>query len=312
MLSTISRRPISESDWGIFVIQIITPVLITFCSNRIDLLKAICRVSVVFAVADFSANALTYLGIFKLAEHVGDGSEYGLHYLGLPGNSFAEGLISFLAISYTASGIARSPSALSRLARYGLLVALFVSEWLIRARVDLGLSIVAVFLLIWPWSFRLPMAWVAIALSAVFLASTFYPNPYKTDETLRRDLMTMGVRTALERPLLGDGPRYRATADLDADYRQLHQAGITESGTLDFAIAYGIPSTVCLYLSTIFALAATRFRQTLPAVLLVCLTGSLAMTGGLGSFLGSIVFYLALIICQREEWWLLRADSRLV
>ena len=278
------HRAMSTADWGVFVMQIALPVLLTLCPTRIDLLRAVCRIALVFAVADFTLNALSYMGVVNLVEHVGGASSYGLHYLGLPGSSFAEGLVAFLAIVYVAFGTLFSRSALALAARFGLIALLFLSEWLIRARVDFGLSIVAVVLLLLGRSLRLPLVSIALLLTMVFLVSTFYPNIYETDEVLRQYLMEMGARTALHHPLLGAGVHYRATADLVAGYRQLHEAGITESGTLDFAIAYGIPATVCLYLSAFFALAATRVRQTLPAVLFGLPYRSSSYDRGIGVF----------------------------
>jgi hypothetical protein len=299
--------PPSIEDWGIFVIEIATPVFLIFSPHRVAILRLTLKIAVFFAFGDLFFNATTYAGLSRLSDVSGSyNSSYGVHYLGIPGNSFAEGIVAFLAISYISSGLPNSTNKKELFFRILLLLLLFLSEILIRARSDLAISIVAAALLSFRKSHHFPMILVSVSISILLLYATFHHNPYDTDESLRANLMRHGISEASHNILLGEGPRYRPTADLVANFRILSSAGITESGTIDYVTAYGALSTVLMYLSLFFALAASRSKQTIEAVLLACLSGSLVINGGLSSFLGSIIFYDSLVICQREEWWLLK------
>jgi hypothetical protein len=304
-------RPMVAPDLGVFVVQAGTPVLVLLCFDRAGLLQAICRFAVLFAFADLAVNLLALFHIASVARVEGAGTSYGAHYLGLPGNSFAEGIVAFVGVSYLAAGVPFARTS-QRFIRLGLIAALFGSEVLIRARTDIGISVVAVALLLFRNSHRIPAFAVAAFVSAALLFATFHAAPGNHEERLRSDMMVVGFAEAKTHVLLGVGSRYRDTQDLIANYRSLRDGGITESGTLDFAIAYGWFATICLYLSALLALAAPRLRQTLPAVLLVCLLGAIATTGDLGNFFGSTVFYVVLILCQREEWWTLQFTPRAI
>ena len=308
-----SQKPMTMNDWGVFTVQIGSPILLTLSNNRAPLLRTLCRISVLFAAGDFAVNLLSYLGVANLALHPGQiGGPYGVHYLGLPGSSFAEGIVAFLAVSYVAAGVRSSRTRLETTARIVIIALLFGSEILIRARADFGLSIASVLLLLTPGARRLPLVLVSVAISALLLGATYWWNPYDSDEQLRGDLIAEGVRAALSHPLIGEGIRYRNFNEVVANFQALQQAGVTESGALYFAVAYGIPAMICLYLSSFFALVASRNRLTLPAVMLACLTGSLAIAGTLLPFLGSVAFFVSLIICQREEAWLLIPRDRAI
>jgi hypothetical protein len=304
----IHRSP-SAADWGVFAVQVLAPIFLILSPHRNEILVFTLRTAVVFAFCDLFVNVVTYTGVARLSEKSGDYSSYGIHYLGLPGNSLAEGLVAFLAITYISSRIPQSIGRWEFLARILLLGLLFFSEFLIKARSDLGISIVSAALLAFRNSNRFSMALVASIVSVIFLAATFFHNPYNTDDTIRANLMQRGFTASEHNIFIGQGARYRATSDLVGNFRTLNAAGITESGTLDYAIAYGALSTISLYLSFFFALSAKRYHQTIAAVMLACLTGALAINGGLSSFLGSIALYISLIICQRDEWWSFGPES---
>ena len=308
-LAGASERRMDAPDLGVFVVQVATPMLMLLCVDRAGLLRAICRFAVLFAFADLAVNLLGLLHVSRIAEVVGRGTTYGAHYLGLPDNSFAEGIVAFVAIAYIAAGVPHA-RGFHRATRLLMVAALFGSEFMIRARADIGISAVAVALLLFRNSHRIPAMAVAAFVSAALLFATFHSAPGNDEERLRSDMMVVGFAQAKTHVLLGIGSRYRDTQDLIASYRSLRDGGITESGTLDYAIAYGWPATICLYLSGLLALAAPRFRQTLSTVLLACLLGAIVSTGDLANFFGSTVFYAALILCQREEWWTLQYTPR--
>jgi hypothetical protein len=117
--------------------------------------------------------------------------------------------------------------------------------------------------------------------------------------------MQTGLEDALSHPLLGSGPAWRDASGLEATYQSLTGAGVTESGVLDLSVAYGVPSATLFVLAALLALGATRSRLTLPAVILAMLTAELAFGDSLTGFLGAILFFTSLTICQRDELRLL-------
>ncbi len=117
--------------------------------------------------------------------------------------------------------------------------------------------------------------------------------------------MLKGLGDALSHPLLGSGPAWRDTSGLEATYQSLAGAGVTESGFLDLSIAYGVPSAALFLLAAVLALVATRSRLTSPAVMLSMLTAELAFGDSLTGFLGAVLFFTSLTICQRDELRLL-------
>ncbi len=102
-------------------------------------------------------------------------------------------------------------------------------------------------------------------------------------------------------PILGSGPSYIDTSSLVATYQQLHAAGIVESGFAYFAIFYGLPAALALVAASLTAQGARRPGQSFASVVLCLMTAVFAFSSPIGSFLGSIAFYTALIYCQRDE-----------
>ena len=301
-ISGLFYRHNSASDWGIFIIELALPIFIMLIKSRTNLFLRICQTCVVFAAGDLIVNLGTFLGFNYFNKNTsGENSEYGIHYLGIPGNSFAEGIVAFVAVSYLTAIFVEKKSFYSRSFLVLAIVALMASEWMIRARTDFLMSTVSIFLLAHKKSYKVPLILVLLVMSSILLWGSFYDNPYNTNESLRVDLLLDGAQRALRFPMLGEGAHFRSTSELTANYFRLRDAGITESGTLDHAIAYGIPSIMAFYISVFLVLSAGRNHQTLPVVIVVCMTGSMVLTGSIDSLFGALIFYLSLAICQREE-----------
>jgi hypothetical protein len=121
------------------------------------------------------------------------------------------------------------------------------------------------------------------------------------DNALRSMLLLDGLDGALHHPILGSGPFYIDPGSLIANYQLLHDAGVVESGIAQFAVFYGLPSTVALLTASLVAQGAGRPAQSFASVVLCLITAILTFSTPIGSFLGSIAFYTALIYCQRDE-----------
>jgi hypothetical protein len=244
---------------------------------------------------------LDYLGISHLAKHAGqEGSAYGLHYQGAAGSSFAAGLVGFLAISFVMSDF--SSSAIhGKIARGLVAVALIGSIYLTGTKTYLATALFSTAIFVIPANRRIPLVVCGAGVSILFLYVTFNYAAGDTDNQLRSMLILDGLDGAKRHPVLGVGPSYIDTTSLHATYQQLHSAGVVESGLFQFAIFYGLPSAICLVTSSCLSQAAIRPKQSFSSVVLCMITSILAFNPAIGSFLGSITFYTALIYCQRDE-----------
>jgi len=288
-------------EWGVAGVTFGVPVLVGFCGVRGEFLRAIGVMCVVFATLDLTFNILDYFGIAHLVSHVGGvGSSYGLHYLGAAGSTFAAGLVGFLAVSFVASGFA-SGSLAANLARMAVVAAFIGSLYLTGTRTYLAASLVSAAIFILPANRRAPLVIFGGALAALFIYMTFNFASGDRDNALRSLLLLDGVEDALRHPILGSGPSYIESGSLIASYQQLHEVGVVESGIAQFAIFYGLPAAAALVAASLAAQAAGRRFQSFASVVLCLLTSVLAFGTPIGSFLGSIAFYTALIYCQRDE-----------
>ena len=277
-----SDRAYSLSDWGLLGLQAGTPVLVALNSRRMQLLSALGWICVAFATADMTANIWFALQ----GEWQRDP--------GFAGNTHAAGLVGFTGVAFLA---ARKQSRL----RWVLILALIGSLCLIDARRYLGMALVATVLLNRRPAFRFPLVVVTLVSAAIGLYGTFTTGPLNFGDNLRASLMETGLDDALSHPLIGSGPMWRDASGLEATYQSLAGSGVTESGVLDLSIAYGVPGAILFVLSPMLALLAPRSKLTLPAVMLAMLTAELAFGDSLTGFLGAILFFTSLTICQRDE-----------
>ncbi len=275
-------REYSLNDWGLLALQAGTPLLLLFNNRRPQLLDAVGWVCVGFATVDMAANFwAAALGSWERDP-------------GISGNTHAAGLVAFIAVAFLvgrANGWWRWP----------LIALLLGSLCLIDARRYLGMAIVAVPLLTLRPLAKLPLVLVTVMAAAAGLVGTFSTGLLSFGDDLRGSLMKEGLADALAHPLLGTGPEWRDTSGLEATYRSLSGAGVTESGLLDLSIAYGLPAALLLVLSALLALSASRSRLTLVPVMLAMLTAELAFGDSLTGFLGAVVFYTVLTVSQRDE-----------
>ena len=287
-----ATKPLDVRDLGVFALQAAVPIALLASPRRADLLKALGWTCVLFATLDAGANLLASAGVFDLPAYGGRVDAAGVHvrYPGLSGNTLAAGLVAFVAIGFLASRL----SWKRVLFVAPLIVALFVSLWLIDARRYLALAALAVSLIAWRPATRIPLPLVAIVVGATGLSAAFSPV---FDDELRSLLIRQGVGLAAAHPVLGEGPQWRDTSTLVANFENLSAAGVTESGILDLAVAYGVIASVALLLSALLAMGRRRLDR-LPAVLLCLLTASLAFSDPLNGYLGALVFFAALACCQ--------------
>lgn len=277
------------------------PVLIGFCNARGELLRAIGIVCVGFGCVDLAFDLLDYSGILHLANHVGEpGSGYGLHYLGAAGSTLAAGLVGFLAVSFVASGFATG-SLVSNAVRIVLIATFMGSIYLTGTRTYLAASLASATLFVLPMNRRAPLVVCGVAIAALFLYMTFNSAIGDHDNALRSMLLLDGFDDAMRHPLLGSGPSYIDSGSLFATYQWLHSLGVVESGFAQFAIFYGLPAAVALMAASLTAQGARRPQQSFASVVLCLITAIFAFGSPIGSFLGSITFYTALIYCQRDE-----------
>ncbi|HEY5107216.1 MAG TPA: hypothetical protein VII73_10670 [Caulobacteraceae bacterium] len=299
------ERGMDLRDWGLAAVEIGTPVLLFFSSRRFQILDAIARVCVVFAILDMLANFLAVLGLISLDVYSGRIDQFGtrIRYPGLTENTLASGLVCFIAISYLAWRLAnhRLQSRFIRLCVIAPAIALlFLSLDLIDARRYMLMALAVVALLLVDKRQRLPPILIAAAIAAIFLAATEMADYGDLGNRLRGTLMAEGAARAVTHPIFGEGVFHRGAET--GGYEVLSQAGVTESGVLDMAIAYGMPATVLFVACCLLTLNARRRGQTWASAVLAVMTGGLAVQDEVSSFLGALLFYGVLLHCQRDEW----------
>lgn len=281
-------RPFEPRDIGVFALQAVVPIVLLASPRRAELLTALGWMCVAFAGIDAAANLVAAAGLIELPAYGGRMDQAGVHirYPGLSGNTLAAGLVAFLAVC----ALARRPSSW----RLALIALLLISLWLIDARRYLALAVFATPLLVWRPAWRLPLPLVSIAIGAVGLTAAF--SPVFGDE-LRGLLIRQGLDTARGHLLLGLGPQWRDTSELAATFTSLSDVGVTESGWLDLAVAYGALAAAALGFAALLAMGA-RNADRFAAVLLALLTASLAFSDPLDGYLGALAFFGALAGCQ--------------
>jgi hypothetical protein len=290
----------SFRDLGLFGIDCVVPLILFFFRRQSDLLLRICQICVLFATGDMVANITTYFNIGHLAQVAGEAGSlnYGLHFLGLSGNSLAVGYVSYIAASYLAFRVktGRLFSASSV-----LFLLICYSIYLSGARRYIGLESVTATIILFPGLRRIPLLFWSFTTALIFLYFTFSAPSYDVDNVLRAKLMTSGLETALHAPFLGYGVHYIDFSNIKyATYSLLSSLGVTESEILTFAINFGVCTALLILASCIFAFSRYKQIPSFPAILLAMLTSELVFAGSIGSFLGSIVFYACLTYCQNE------------
>jgi len=295
------HKPMNVNDWGVFAIEVGTPALILISQRRTELLVATGYFCVVFGLVDAVVNILAWADVLHIASYAEkrDVDEVSIHYPGLSENTHAVGLVAMTGLFALASSIKRSGMP-KLILTTGAILALFVSLYLSDARRYIWMAVVGFTVIAVPISRILPLVVLACAIALFALYGTFF-NVFDPLDDLRARLMADGFFKALHYPIFGGGVYYRDMSNEVPGYSSLSNNGITESGFLDFCIAYGIPAATLFTLSALVALAARRRVQSMPAVLLAMLTATLAFGNILNGFLGAILFYGSLIWVQQDE-----------
>ena len=297
-------RPSALPDWGLFALQLGLPVILILTIERGDLIRAICKVCVIFASIDMIANLLAVAGLFELPQLSARVDQFGrsLRYPGLSGNTHAGGLVAFIAMVYLINLFDFRRLFSSRnvvLAAWTGLI--FISLLFIDARRYLVLIICAAPLLAIPFAKRIPLPALMTVVVALMLGRTFTADFSDRGNQLRQDLMMSGAARAAEHPWLGEGVFYRSGEGLISTFSSLSQAGVTESMVLDFSISYGIFSTLAFVAACVLAAGGRRASPHPPAIFLALLTAELFFGGVLQGVLGSVLFFACLTYCQREQ-----------
>ncbi len=138
---------------------------------------------------------------------------------------------------------------------------------------------------------------IAVVVAGLFLYLTLASDD--PENVMRGDLTAAGWEDAMRSFWLGDGVHHYDWAE--PNFQDLWSAGITESGFVDLAKAYGVPSAVAFVLAGLAALAASRRRITAVAATFAMLLATLENEIVMVRFLSASVFYLASFIILFEE-----------
>jgi hypothetical protein len=297
------NREINIKDWGLFFLQVGTPILLFFSNVRPTLLRATAVCCVLFATLDAGANIGAAAGLWSLSDA---GARYGelgqriSRFGGLSGSSLATGLVALVAVGFLASRLRQPRQWVGFMTALTLLLLIGVSLELSDARRYLGGAVVMVALLALPWGSWVPLPLVSATLGFGGLFLTF--DASDSENVQRANLMASGWRDALSNIWMGEGVYYRQTA-ATPDFNGLWASHATESGAIDLAIAYGWLATAALIISALLALGAKRDSLTWPPVLLSIMTGEIAYTNPISGFLGAVLFFgcIIFIVCDEHQ-----------
>lgn len=301
MAGFVSRNP-STQEVGVAALQIGVPALIILSPNRLRLISLISLFCIGFAVLDACANLLAVVHIVDLQQYSGRMTDEGLlvRYPGLSGNTHAAGIVAMIAI--IALCLRATKARPGAIVLYVSLMSLLISSLiLIDARRYTVESLVASGWILAPRLRKIHPLVVILMLSGPALWGTFNNILDPTDD-LRARLMQHGFYQSLQHPLLGRGVTYVPPTYDQPGYQTLAAEGVTESGFLDMAIAYGYPAALAFLFGSIAALSAIRRRISAPVVLVTLMTGELFYGTPLNGFIGSVLFYSSLIFIIQDEF----------
>ena len=283
-----------------FALQVGAPVLLSLNPRRLELIVAIGVICVAFAMIDAAANLLAVGRVVELAVYSGrlgvDGVR--LRYPGLSGNTHAAGLVAMVAIVSLGARLRRAAPPRSML--YAVAIAvLFGSMILIDARRYTALAALGLVVILYKPARRVPAALIATLVAGAAVWAIFR-TIFDPADDLRARLMLEGLARAAEHPILGRGPAYLDPSAFQPGFQALATEGVTESGVLDLAVAYGIPAVTLLIAACMLALSTRRRAQSTPLVILTLLTAELAFGNPLTGFLGAVLFFACLLSLQLE------------
>jgi hypothetical protein len=292
-------EPPSLNDWGLFALQVGALPLLLFNNQRAYFINAIGSVCVGFALIDAVASFGDLAGFWRLAEHGGRFTDTGIveRIPGLTGNSHAAGLVALVACCFVATRLQFWRAWRGTVCAAAVLTILFGSLILSDARRYIGEAVLCIGLVGFQfWRFA-PLQLLAPTLGAAGVWYSF--THWDSDNVLRADLMADGWREAADHVLIGDGVTYRVIEGGGSYYLRL--ANVTESGVIDFALAYGWLATGLLILALVFSLSGARRQLFWPVGLLTVLSGELAYGNPLEGFLGAIMFFGSLLFALVDE-----------
>jgi len=299
-MAAVLSRGYGMEEWGLFALQVAVPAMLLMAPPQNGLIRAILQVCLGFALLDAAANFLAVAGVVELPEMSARVDEFGRRqrYPGLAGNTHAAGLVAFLGACYVAY-LARI-----RLTPFVIVAGIVVlaSLLLIDARRYLVLTVLAVPLIYFYASRRIPLLALSGALAGFMLFRTFTADYADTGNQIRAMLLEDGFSRAMSFPLIGDGARYYSSEGVISTYTSLSMAGVTESLVLDLAITYGVLPTLLFLGACVLAMCARRLILQPPVVILALMTAELFFGGTLAGSLGAITFFACLTSCQKDGW----------
>jgi hypothetical protein len=292
----------TTKDFGQFGIYCGVPIFLFLNSDRVMLADTVAFICVLAALADLVFN----LGvIFDLVQPVVvttfefNGQSVN-RYPGISGSVLGAGLVGLVASIYVAARVRLADSRRALLFWLVVLMAIFLGLVLVGSRRYLVEAIVGVFVLLLglPNSLTLPL--VGPAIGAFGLYETFHN--FDVGNRVRQTLMRAGWEDLQAHFWTGAGILYREQAlNVTMSFGSLWKERVTESGFLDLGLAFGLPATVLLMLAVTVTMGARRNYSSWYAVIVAVMLGEFAYGLPLGGFLGSVVFYCALLVVVLDE-----------
>jgi hypothetical protein len=293
-------RPPTVRDFGEFGIYCLIPILLLLNKERGQLVTLVARLCVIMTLADLAYNLLAIAGVVTPPTNAGGLIVGGVRlqrYAGISGNVLAAGEVGLIGVIYSAWRMRCIPKRIPKVVWFLTCALCFLGLHLIIARRYEVAAIVGATIILIPWARWVPLPIYAVVQGASGLYFTF--TSLDLEEVLRSRLISAAADDLSGVFWFGRGP-YFAAPVAGTRFLEMWAGGITESGWLDIALAFGAPAAALFVVAVVVALLAKRASVTWMPVLVTVLAGTLPYNNPLG-FLGSVVFFGGLLCVIMQE-----------
>jgi hypothetical protein len=158
-------------------------------------------------------------------------------------------------------------------------------------------AVIGVTIVLISWARLVPLPFYALIQGGLGLYVTF--TSFEPEEVLRSRLISAAASDLTDVAWFGRGVHFYALVPSNR-FVDMWAGGVTESGVLDIALAFGVPATALFLAAILIALLAKRASVGWMPVLVTVFAGTLPFNNPL-SFLGGTVFFGALFSLILQE-----------
>ncbi len=292
--------PPTSRDLGQFGIYCLIPILLLLNRERAQLVTFVARLCVIMTLADLAYNLLAIVGVVTPLASGGAIFLSGVRvdrHPGISGSILSAGEVALIGVLYSAWRTRCKPRKIPKAGWYLIFGLCALGLHIVIARRYEVAAIVGAAIILIPWARRVPLPIYALIQAGFGLYFTF--TSLDPEEVLRSRLISAAADDVGAMFWFGRGI-YTFPPAASQAFSDMRVAGVTESGALDLALAFGAPAAALFFVAVALALFAKRASVTWMPVLVTVFAGTFAYNNPLG-FLGSVVFFGALLSAILEE-----------